>query len=78
MLHQLSDIEIGELLLVLGVRFVKFPQRHSTLVWEDVKQRLLNNKEKLAHLWVMEATGGEPDVVAPACQRISGVHGLLG
>jgi hypothetical protein len=64
MLHQLSDIEIGELLLVLGVRFVKFPQRHSTLVWEDVKQRLLNNKEKLAHLWVMEATGGEPDVVA--------------
>ena len=64
MLKSLTDLEIGELLLVLGNRFVKYPERHSTLVWEDVKQRLLKNKEQLAGLWVMESTGGEPDVVA--------------
>lgn len=63
MLKSLTDLEISELLLVLGNRFVKNPERHPEVQWEELKQRLLNNKDKLASLWAMEASGGEPDVV---------------
>lgn len=63
MLKSLTDLEISELLLVLGNRFVKNQERHPKLQWEELKQRLLNNKDKLASLWAMEASGGEPDVV---------------
>lgn len=63
MLKSLTDLEIGELLLVIGNRFVKHPERHPKLQWEELKQRLLNNKDKLTSLWAMEASGGEPDVV---------------
>lgn len=63
MLKSLTDLEIGELLLVIGNRFVKNTHRHPKLQWEVVKQHLLKNKDKLASLWAMEASGGEPDVV---------------
>lgn len=63
MITSLTDLEIGELLLVLGNRFVKHPQRHVNVQWESVKERLLANKEQLPALWAMESTGGEPDVV---------------
>jgi len=53
-----------ELLAVLRDRFEKNPGRHKGLSWEKVLARLEASPRKLASLLEMEATGGEPDVVA--------------
>ncbi|MFZ4764753.1 MAG: DUF4256 domain-containing protein [Roseimicrobium sp.] len=52
------------LLNTLGTRFEKHRSRHQGLEWAKVKARLDANPEKLWSLHEMEATGGEPDVVA--------------
>lgn len=51
------------LLKTLKVRFEKHMDRHETIKWEDVKQRLEASEEKLWSLNQMEKTGGEPDVI---------------
>ena len=38
--------------------------RHEGIEWEDVKNKLIKNNEKLRSLYEMERTGGEPDVVS--------------
>ncbi len=54
-----------ELLATLKARFQKHAPRHAGIGWADVQQRLqAAAASKLRALEVMEATGGEPDVVA--------------
>jgi hypothetical protein len=55
-----------ELLGVLKVRFERNMPRHKGIAWADVQARLEANPAALKALAAMEATGGEPDVVAGA------------
>ena len=53
-----------ELIKALQSRFEQNPGRHKGVAWADVRERLEARPEKLRSLAEMEATGGEPDVVA--------------
>jgi len=53
-----------DLMQVLKARFEKNVQRHQGIAWSDVQDRLEANPAALAILQKMEATGGEPDVIA--------------
>lgn len=64
----METVEFGILnenafLSILENRFHVCMHRHPDLMWEDVKQNLLNNTTALSVLWRMEALGGEPDVI---------------
>lgn len=48
---------------VLEARFKAHPERHKTILWETVENKLTNNPDKLRSLYLMEQTGGQPDVV---------------
>lgn len=52
------------LLGVLEARFARNGLRHRGFAWSDVRARLEGNAAALQSLQAMEATGGEPDVVA--------------
>ena len=56
--------ERDELLATLETRFEKNMQRHKGIAWKDVQARLKDNARALASLQAMEASGGEPDVIA--------------
>lgn len=60
---KLKANEIEKLLKILESRFEKNINRHPTVKWEQVYQKLLNQPEKIWSLNEMEKTGGEPDVV---------------
>jgi hypothetical protein len=51
------------LLETLEIRFNKNPQRHSGLTWGMVLEKVEANTSVLNSLFLMEETGGEPDVV---------------
>lgn len=51
-----------ELLQTLKIRFQKNMSRHPNLSWEKIEARLRNSPGKLWSLFMMEQTGGEPDV----------------
>lgn len=51
------------LLKILKKRFDQNMQRHENLSWSEIEKKLQNNAEKLNSLQLMEASGGEPDVV---------------
>ncbi|MFD2114539.1 DUF4256 domain-containing protein [Paenibacillus yanchengensis] len=61
---QLTNEERTSLLVTLETRFKKFVDRHPTLQWENVQQKLEANEEKMWSLYQMEQTEGEPDVIA--------------
>jgi hypothetical protein len=52
-----------ELIRVLKTRFEQNMHRHKGLNWAEVQQKLEAQPGKLASLYQMENTGGEPDVV---------------
>jgi hypothetical protein len=52
------------LLKTLSARFDAHPERHKGVSWESVAARLKSQSKKLAVIAEMEATGGEPDVIA--------------
>jgi len=56
--------ERKDLLQVLQTRFERNADRHAGIRWADVQARLEANAGALKALQAMEATGGEPDVVA--------------
>jgi hypothetical protein len=58
------DTQHSELIQLLKKRFEKHKNRHAMLDWAQVQARLEANPDKLKSLFEMEATGGEPDVVA--------------
>jgi len=53
-----------ELLQTLEARFEKNKHRHKGIKWSDVQARIEKNARALKSLQAMEASGGEPDVVA--------------
>ena len=59
----LSPKEREELLETLKGRYEKNMNRHKGLDWAKVQAKLETNAAKLWSLHIMEATGGEPDVV---------------
>lgn len=61
---ELTAEQREELLKTLKTRFEKNMNRHKGIEWAKVQQRLEARPEKLWVLDDMEATGGEPDVVA--------------
>lgn len=52
-----------DLLTTLESRFRENMQRHERLEWNDMKEKLTANPEKIEILIRMEISGGEPDVV---------------
>lgn len=52
-----------KLLRVLQTRFEQNMHRHKELNWAEVQGKLEAHPDKLASLYEMENTGGEPDVV---------------
>ncbi|MCT6698110.1 DUF4256 domain-containing protein [Rheinheimera sp. 4Y26] len=52
-----------EFLLKLQQRFAQHMQRHAGIDWLQVSERLLAQPAKLQTLWLMEQSGGEPDVI---------------
>lgn len=60
---QISAEESTELLKILRKRFEKNMNRHETLDWSKIEEKLKSNPEKLWSLNEMEISGGEPDVV---------------
>ena len=61
------------LLATLQQRFGQHPERHPGLAWTTVEARLAAHPKQLAVLAAMEASGGEPDVIAqdPATGALS-------
>jgi hypothetical protein len=59
----MSQKEGEELLKTLQARFAKNMHRHLDLEWPPIQAKLEAHPEKLASLYAMESTGGEPDVV---------------
>jgi len=57
-----------ELLQVLKTRFEQNLNRHVGVKWAEVQGRLEAHPDKLASLFEMEKTGGEPDVVGSQAQ----------
>lgn len=55
--------QADELIGVLKTRFEKNMKRHKGLNWAEVQNRLEAHPDKLASLYEMEHTGGEPDVI---------------
>lgn len=60
---QLSLEQHKELIKTLKTRFEKNINRHKGLDWNKIQTKLEANTEKLWSLYLMEETGGEPDVV---------------
>lgn len=60
----LEPAQQEELLNTLRSRFETNMHRHPQTTWALVEERLKQNPEKLASLYQMERTGGEPDVVS--------------
>ena len=60
---ELSAAQTEELLHILKARFEKNVDRHKSIEWAKVEERLVVRPEKLWVLDEMEVTGGEPDVV---------------
>jgi hypothetical protein len=63
MKKELSSKQSEELLKTLKARFEKNMTRHKGFEWNKIQEKLKANQKKLWSLHVMEATGGEPDVV---------------
>lgn len=64
MSKQLSAEAAQELLKVLEKRFAKHMDRHKGMEWSKIQAKLEANPKKLWSLDEMEATEGEPDVIA--------------
>jgi len=60
----LPQQEVEAFLSTLRTRFEKYMNRHESIAWDAVRDRIIANPEKLWSLSEMERTGGEPDLVA--------------
>ncbi|CAH8286364.1 uncharacterized protein DUF4256 [Mariniflexile fucanivorans] len=60
---ELSSEEQNQLIETLKDRFEKHKNRHKSISWVHVEEKLRSNPEKLWSLNQMENTAGEPDVV---------------
>lgn len=62
-MKKISQEQQTEFLEVLQLRFNQNPKRHPNLNWSEVGQKLMASPEKLASIFEMETSGGEPDLV---------------
>lgn len=62
--NKLSQKDRDDLLDLLKNRFEKNEHRHNGIEWGDVELKLSAASDKLLSLYMMEQTGGEPDVVS--------------
>lgn len=60
----ISKEEQNKLLKILKQRFDKNMKRQKNMRWTDVENKLKNNSSVLWTLFMMENTGGEPDVIS--------------
>ena len=60
----MKSTERHKLIEILKTRFEKNMHRHRGIAWAAVQARLERNPEALRSLHAMEASGGEPDVIA--------------
>lgn len=58
------DTQHSELIQLLKKRFEKHKNRHTTLDWSTVQDRLEGHPDKLKSLFEIEASDGEPDLIA--------------
>lgn len=61
--RELSEEERIELLRILQHRFFTYKARHPHLVWGKIHEKLTSQPQKLWTIYLMEHTGGEPDVI---------------
>jgi len=61
--NRLEVIQQNELIEILKKRFEKHMHRHEKLKWADIEVKLISQPDKLYSLFLMEETGGEPDVI---------------
>lgn len=59
----LTQKQCEGLLASLQIRFEQNTNRHEGIDWKAVHTKLKANPEKLRSLYMMEETGGEPDVI---------------
>lgn len=59
----MTSKERQHLLQTLRHRFDQHPQRHARIAWDELQARLEGHPAALESLRLMEATGGEPDVI---------------
>lgn len=59
----------ADLIKTLKKRFEANAKRHTGIFWDEVEKGLINDLMGLKALVAMEATGGEPDVVAYDAER---------
>lgn len=59
----LTSSQKDEFLKKLQERFNCNPHRHPSLSWDAVFNKLIKNSEKIDSLFLLEETGGEPDVI---------------
>lgn len=59
---QLTSSQQKDLLKLLELRFNNNLNRHKGIIWKDVESKLLQQPDKLYSVFLMEQTGGEPDV----------------
>ncbi len=60
---EVSPQQRVELFRDLKARFEKNERRHKGLEWHQIQTKLEAQPEKIASLYAMESSGGEPDVV---------------
>ena len=60
----MNPAQLNILLQSLQSRFEKNMHRHPNLNWDKIKLKLLENPSKLQSLYLMEESGGEPDIIA--------------
>ncbi|HEX2922241.1 MAG TPA: DUF4256 domain-containing protein [Bacteroidales bacterium] len=60
---RISKEDEKALLDTLKERFEKNRYKHKGIDWEVIQSRLEMNPEKISSLYMMEQTGGEPDVI---------------
>ena len=60
----MKPAEREKLIATLKARFGKHPARHEGITWSAVEARLQASPAALKSLHAMEASGGEPDVIA--------------
>lgn len=61
---ELSSQELEGLLVILRTRFEENLMRHQKIDWNEVNSKIIANKEKQLALYLMEISGGEPDVIS--------------
>ena len=60
----MTPAQLNILLQSLQSRFEKNMHRHPNLIWDKIKLKLLENLSKVQSLYLMEESGGEPDIIA--------------